>query len=238
MLVFLVVALAGCSKDKGEATQTVAPVAETKNPEATEEVKDPEVTPIEQEETKAPEETAKATQEPEEKVSSSEKKKVQAMEPIFDSLIRATIETGSKYAPRDNEYFWYTLYLIGVNYGGNNPLVEKEEFEYRVPRKLMQEYASASFLDYDDLLEFPEEFSVQYSEDYDAYILPLSDKGDDHIEIKKIVKKGKERMVTVVTKEQKEVTGSYQFTIVDNPYASGITDPEFYYTVKDLIKIK
>lgn len=232
MLLLLMAALAGCGKDKAETTPT--PTAETTQvPTETEaadkKTEEPEATQ-EPKITQEPTEAAKETQIPKEDVSNSKKKKIEAMEPVFDSLIRAMNETGSKYAPRDQEYFWSTLYLMGVNYGGNNSLVEKEEFEYKVPRKVMQEYASACFLDYDDLLDFPEECSIQYSEDYDAYILQLSDKGDLEVKVTSIEESKEGYLVTVTA------SGTYQFTIVDNPYASGIADPAFYYTVKDCVK--
>lgn len=244
MVLLLAVTFTGCGTNE-TATSTPTPSIEatekavTKAPEETEVPEETEL-PDEAEapeETEAPDETndSKATKVPEGTVSEDEKRKMDAMEPIYDSLIRAMEESKNGYKPKDQTFFWDTLYLVAVNYGLQHPLVEQDEFETKVPRKVMQEYASACFLDYDDLLEFPEESSIQYSEDFDAYILPLSDRGDTYTEIDNIIKNEEGFVVTVHYKDKKNVIATYEVSMVDNPYASGISNPNFYYTVKDIV---
>jgi hypothetical protein len=155
---------------------------------------------------------------------------VEAMTPVFDALIRAMKETGGAYAPKDEGFFWTTLYLMGVNSGEELGRAElTEDMMIKVPRQAMQEFASACFEDYDDLLPLPEQdSSITYDEGQDAYLLAPSDPGDAVTEILDATEQDGRVTVHVKFSGDEE---AYTFTLVSNPYASGISDPVFLYTV-------
>ena len=158
---------------------------------------------------------------------------VGAMTPVFDALIRAMYETDSAYAPKDETFFWTTLYLMGVNSGEELGRAElTEDTMIKVPRQAMQEFASACFEDYDDLLPLPsDEGSISYDEGQDAYLLAPSDPGDTETEI--LDAEETDGLVTAHVKFSGD-EGIYTFTLVSNPYASGISNPVFMYTVSSV----
>lgn len=163
--------------------------------------------------------------------------KLEAMMPILDSLVRTMgIEGEVAYAPKDPEFFWTTLYLMGVNWGHTHPLVEQQEDgSVRVRRPVMQEFASAAFLEYDDLLEVPAGLaeSVKYLEEWDAYELSPSDIGDTVTRLDGVVGNEDGSVTATVTLYggEGEKLGSIRFSLVANPYAQGISEPTYLYTV-------
>lgn len=161
---------------------------------------------------------------------------VEAMMPILDSLVRTMGSRGTiPYAPRDGEFFWYVLYLIGENWGQTHPLVQRgEDGSVTVPRQVMQEFASAAFLDYDDLLPLPEsmESSVRYDEGLDAYLLAPSDMGSTDTRLDGLSVQGDALVVRVGLYEGEDFLGALEFTLVENPYADGISDPIYLYTIR------
>lgn len=94
--------------------------------------------------------------------------KVEAMVPVFDSIARYLVEEDGIYDAKDSTCFWTVLYLLANNYGATDSLVTAVDGGLRFPKKLMQEYATACFSDYEDLLELPEGFTIEYDENYDA----------------------------------------------------------------------
>lgn len=159
------------------------------------------------------------------------------MAPIIDSVVRAMVEAGIQgeagYAPRDAEFFWSVMYLMGVNWSKDNPLCEMDGDSIRVPRKVMQEYATAAFLDYDDLLPLPDDTAISYDERGDAYIMPMSDMGDTKVSYAD-VSPGKKRILVeaVLLDGEENQLATVNFVLVDNPYADAVTDPTFLLTVK------
>jgi hypothetical protein len=158
---------------------------------------------------------------------------VTAMMPVFDALIRAMKETDSAYEPEDEGFFWTTLYLMGVNSGEELGRAEfTENTMIKVPRQAMQEFASACFEDYNDLLPLSDEDgSISYDEGQDAYLLAPSDPGDAVTEILDATET--DGQVTAHVKFSGD-DGTYTFTLISNPYASGISDPVFMYTVSSV----
>lgn len=179
-----------------------------------------------------------ATQAPEQTGDPQVEANLAAMMPILDSIVR-TMGIGSEtvYNPKDPEFFWSVLYLMGVNWGGAHPLVENDVQNQNVivPRKVMQEFASAAFLDYSDLLDMPESYaqSVTYDEGLDAYALSLSDMGDSYTKLDDytVNPDGSIAAQVGLYVGDGEYYGQITFTLTANPYADGIADPVYLYTV-------
>ncbi len=167
-------------------------------------------------------------------------KKLDAMLPILDSILRTMgVEGEMQYAPRDPEFFWSVLYLMGVNWGTVHPLVQGDGDAILVDRKVMQEFASAAFLDYDDLLEVPESFaaSVRYDEksSVDDYALTPSDmdEAESKMDSALVRADGHIEVVAGLYDLEGQELGAVTFLLSDNPYVSGISDPIFYYSVEN-----
>jgi len=164
---------------------------------------------------------------------------VQDMMPILDSIVRTIgIEGEGQYDPQDEGCFWYVLQQMGVNWGQTHPLYEKEGDTIILPRQVMQEFASAAFYEYDDLLPVPEYLaeSVAYDEGLDAYRLAPSDMGDSYTELESVTRDGDRLNVTVALYVgDGELLGHVDFVLISNPYSDGITDPTYYYSVVDAV---
>lgn len=213
LVVLLVASVCGCTQPVGQNTPT--PPVTTPD---TSQSPQPTVTP--------------SGQEPDDMQA-----RIEAMLPVFDSIMLAKGEREFDFA--DTELAWDTLYLMGVNFGQQHPLVEVDEETgiMKVPQKTMQEFASACFADYTDLPELPKDFSaVTYDEAQEAFILNPSDRGDGFSEILSYHELDGTTQKTYDVKVglfggEHDMYNVYEFTIVDNPNVSGITDPIFYYSV-------
>lgn len=162
--------------------------------------------------------------------------RMEGMMPILDSIVRAMGVGGTvAYAPKDGEFFWNVLYLMGENWGTTHSLVTKEDDTVIVPRKVMQEFASAAFLDYSDLLPVPESMaqSVQYDEGLDAYRLAPSDMGNTSTRLEDVCAGADGAICASVAlyEEPDTLLGTLEFTLADNPYVDGIRDPSYFYSV-------
>ncbi len=159
---------------------------------------------------------------------------VQAMLPVLDSVLRAMVELDCDYQPRDSAYFWAVLSMLAVNWGMDHLLCEIEENELRVPRQVMQEYAAAAFFDYDDLLPVEDGgFSVRYDEGMDAYYLGLGDAGDSYTEIAGVsqLEDGQTQVEVTLKAGDGALLYTMEALLVPNPYADGIADPIYLYSV-------
>lgn len=166
-------------------------------------------------------------------------KDIQDMHAVLDSVIGAMQQSGSAYAPKDESFFWTTLYLMGVHLVDESDCVEMtDDGSLKVIRQTMQEFAAASFEEYDDLLEVPDDLaaSLTYDEGWDAYMLVPSDIGDSHSQVVDVTTQDDTILVTVekVSGEDKE---TYVFTLIENPYLDAIANPLFAYTVRGAEKI-
>ena len=161
----------------------------------------------------------------------------QAMLPIVDALGRCLSENGLDYAPRDPGFFWVALYYAISNYGTGHPLVQQEEWGLQAPYQVVQEYAGALFADYSDLLEIPEMLnsSVWYDDDWGAYGFSAAESSPSTMNVDSWLDSsdGSYQAAVTLTDAWGE-SHSFQLTLVDNPYVSGITSPTFYYTVSDI----
>lgn len=154
------------------------------------------------------------------------------MMPVLDSLTRFMVENETPYNPNDKEVFWTALSYIINNYGTSHPFVESyPDGTIVAKRQVVQEYASAMFYDYNDLLEIPDSLEgfVTYDKDYDAYSFAGSDRSESEVSIVDSTD-NKDGTITVTTSLGGEHVNCI-FTLVSNPYVSGISDPSFYYSV-------
>lgn len=165
------------------------------------------------------------------------------MLPVFDSVIRVM---GESEKPLINEYSmtnanlaWDVLYHLAVNHAHLHPLIEVNDEITRVPHKVMQELATACFSDYDDLVAVPETFeSITINEAYNSFDLQNSDAGASFcriISISPAENAGFAVTVGLFDDENEEMTASYSFVVVENTYASMISDPLFYYTIDSVV---
>ncbi len=124
--------------------------------------------------------------------------------------------------------------MMAVNFE-NEKIEAAENGQLKVPRQVMQEYATACFKDYSDLLDIPEELSdiIQYDESWDAYMVNASDRGESFTEIVDYTAEGDNIQVTTELKDNDTVYGTYTFTLIANPYLDAFAAPVYYYTVTD-----
>ncbi len=160
---------------------------------------------------------------------------IEAMMPILDSIVRTMgIGEDAAYAPNDDAFFWYVLYVMGVNWGATHPLVEQTDECVIVPRQAMQEFASAAFLD-NDLPAVPDGMaqSVQYDEGLDAYRLAYSDRGNTETRMGAldVAADGTVTVNVELYEIPDELLGTIAFTLVANPYVEGLSEPIYLYSV-------
>lgn len=164
--------------------------------------------------------------------------KLEQMLPALDSIARAMGIDGTEgYAPRDAEFFWTVIYLMGQNWGYAHPLYETVEIDGQptvsLPRRAVQEMATAAFFDYDDLPELVDTPAITYDELHDSYVFAPSDMGDTYTEIESSYEPGNGNVVLVLGFYAGEGTrlGGFDFTLAPNPYADGVEEPIYYYSV-------
>lgn len=163
-----------------------------------------------------------------------------AMEKAIDSLMLCSIENDLSYDSRDSFFFWSSLYYGIVNYVDEISLAEEVEEGIRVPRMAVQEFATGLFADYDDLPEIPEELSIIcYDEAWDAYLFLPSDRGliETRLLNASANEDGSIRLAAALyDSENDTLICSYTFTLVMNPYADGIEDPLFPYSISSMTR--
>ncbi len=72
--------------------------------------------------------------------------KLYRMIPVLDSLARNMgVEGEIAYDANDALFFWTQLYLHGVNWSFDNPLVQQSDNQIVIPSSVIQEYAEAAF---------------------------------------------------------------------------------------------
>lgn len=164
--------------------------------------------------------------------------RLEKMTPIFDSIVRAIgIDGAYMYNPQDPTCFWTVLYMMGENYGTTHPLVELQGDTMVVPRKVMQEFATAAFCDYNDLLEIPETLrtKIQYDQSLDAYLLTPSilENTKTAVSYWCLLEDGTVSATVGLYRAEGELPalGEVRFLLKDNPYADGITEPIYRYSV-------
>lgn len=166
-----------------------------------------------------------------------------SLEPVYDSLLRAMRELPQEWAyynPHEAAFFWNTLFFLCVNYGEMDSRNTIEGSEIIVPFAVMEEYAAACFYDFITLLPLPEDnYGITIDEGKGAYILSLSDKGDDYVTPVRYTYSASDQYDVMVAwlargEEYPDMLGSYVFVTAPNAYniAKGIADPMFEYSVR------
>ena len=113
--------------------------------------------------------------------------KLYRMIPVLDSLARNMgIEGEVAYDANDALFFWTQLYLHGVNWSFDNPLVQQSDNQIVIPASVIQEYAEAAFYGMIGMPEIPEGVTeIRYDAATDSYVLEPSDMGETSITIER-----------------------------------------------------
>lgn len=159
-----------------------------------------------------------------------------------DAVIRCMYENNMEYNPRNSEFFWKALsYFVG-SYGINHELAEVEYDKVKLPKNVVQEFATILFYDYDDLLDIPESIGdeVAYDENYGGYIFKINPATLSYATLESVETEEKEYTVIAdfytTGKENVKLSSKWEIKMVDNPYISGIQEPKYIYTIKSITK--
>ncbi len=166
----------------------------------------------------------------------------QDMLPMFDSILLAVSDgVAGAHSAAYTDYFWSVLYYMLANHG--DLLRTTGENNELYIRQSLQECAAAAFGDYSDLpidTLVPEEHGLSYDEGWDAFSLVwMEDRSATETTLTAWNADGADNYTAeaVLTGEDGTVIASGTFTLIANPYADGITDPLFLYTVTDAVTI-
>lgn len=162
---------------------------------------------------------------------------------VMDSLLMCMYENDYAYEPTDPEFFWSALYYTIGNYGylrESSGMVESDGVEgvARVYYRVVQEYATALFEDYDDLMEIPSDMTMVYvnPDDSEQYCFLMGDRGISASRITEWKDNGDgsyQAVIEFYALDDDSVIAVGEYTLIDNPYLDSIPDPIFYYTVRD-----
>ena len=166
---------------------------------------------------------------------------LQTMVEPADAILMAMVESGEAYVPKDPDFFWHALYLFLGMYSENHLLVEVSDASLRVPRKVAQEYATALFYEYDELLPLPESMAdfVTYSEAEDAYYLGRGDRGLSESVITRWAEEGDEAYyleVEMRSTMDDQVIQSAIFLVQKSEYTDGMTNPTYHYQIANVFE--
>jgi len=172
--------------------------------------------------------------------------KIRAMQPLFESVINCinSIEGGwnGRYSAANPQFMWSILYFFATSHAQLNSQVEQSDDAFLVPRGVMQDFASACFADYINLLPIPagDEF-ISYDDSWDRYTVKMSDAGAAVFNIGAInLEANGKYSVTVVMldEEEAEVYGNYMFTLVPNAYSTKYTETLFSFSIENVESIE
>lgn len=165
-----------------------------------------------------------------------------AMTKPVDAVIRCMYENNMEYEPQNPEFFWRAIsYFVG-SYGIKHELAEIEYDKVKLPKNVVQEFATILFYDYDDLLDIPESIGdeVAYDENYGGYIFKINPATLSYATLESVETEEKEYTVIAdfytTGKENVKLSSKWEMKMVDNPYISGIREPKYIYTIKSITK--
>lgn len=166
------------------------------------------------------------------------KGEAEAMMPILDSIVRTMgIGGDTPYDPQDAAFFWSVLYQMGKNWGSAaHPQVKQaEDGTTIVPRRVMEAFAAAAFLDSDGLPPLPQSLaqSLAYDEGQDAYRLAPADIGATETRLEEVFTGPDGSMTARVSLNvgPDELLGMLDFQLAPNPHAEGDGGPLYPYSV-------
>lgn len=165
---------------------------------------------------------------------------IDCMTAPIDALARCMLENNMEYDPKNPDFFWTALYYFTGAYGLDHELVkENDNYQLVVPRKAMQEHATALFADYDDLPELPDIMlgNISYDEAEDAYLVSQGDVGLSEMRLTAFEETEDGFDVTAelwATGPKEELIASFDVTLVKNAYADGIQNPIYLFSVASM----
>ena len=154
---------------------------------------------------------------------------------VMDSYMMCMEENGDTFE-QDKDAYWTLLYYILGNYGTMRDSVKITDSEMKVPREVVEEYASALFADYSELPDISKQQGpmISYDEKEDSYIFGLGDRGCSASKIVSSWDNG-DGTYNVIAKlyglEDDSTICTWVFTLIENEYADTIKDPLFYYSI-------
>ena len=175
-------------------------------------------------------------------------KEQQNMLAIMDSLNMCMVENQCDYTPEDPDFLWKALFYTIGNYPDLRDneesgliTIDNSTGTMIVNYKLVQEYATGITESYSDLPALPEESYVSQGEDTEYYHFPMGDRGLSYGKIASWTENG-DGTHTVETQligaDDESLIAAFEYVLADNPYADGITDPMFLYTVRSVKKLE
>ncbi len=187
--------------------------------------------------------TAASTQIPVEELS----KEQQNMLAVMDSLNMCMVENQCDYTPEDPDFLWKALFYTIGNYPDLRDneesgliTIDNSTGTIIVNYKLVQEYATGITESYSDLPALPEDAFVFQSEDSEYYHFPMGDRGLSYGKIASwtVNEDGTHTVETqLIGADDESLIAAFEYVLVDNPYADGITDPMFLYTIRSVRKL-
>jgi len=166
---------------------------------------------------------------------------MEAMLAPMDAILMCGAETGFEYDSENPEVFWRLMYYNIGNHGSTHPLAKVDRGILELDRKVVQEFATGMFANYSDLPELPEEMegAITYDESIDAYLFSLGDRGLSQAEMVTCMKNADgsyDVTARLYDMEDNSTIVSAVFHLVANPYADGIMNPMFLYTISSVVE--
>lgn len=160
----------------------------------------------------------------------------------MDAILMCGAETGFEYDAKDPEVFWRLMYYNLGNHGSRHQLAKLNEGTLYLDRRAVQEFATGMFVDYSDLPAVPEDFaeSITYDASMDQYQFSLGDRGLSDAEFVKCMQNADgsyDVTARLYDLEDNSTIVSAVFHLVTNPYADGISEPLFLYTIASFEEI-
>lgn len=174
-------------------------------------------------------------------------KEQQNMLPVMDALVMCMEENSYSYDSTNPEFYWSALFYVtnqcGLEREGNGVTSDGVEGIMKVYYRVVQEFATATFADYTDLMDIPDgvEYVKLNPDDNEEYWFNMGDRGNIASKIVswETESDGSQTVVTqIYDSVDDEVIAEYKFVLVDNTYADGVSSPTFIYSVKSAEKIK
>lgn len=161
--------------------------------------------------------------------------KICAMLPALDSVARAIgIEGAVGYAPRDPQFFWTVIYLMGQNLGYQSDTIQTVERDgtqfTSIPTQTICDMATAAFFDYSGLPELVDTSAIKYDAESGCYLLTPSDTGDTYTDIDSYFEQesGNVELILGLYSSKAERIGGFEFTLVKNKNTVG---SQYFYSI-------
>lgn len=158
--------------------------------------------------------------------------RLDAMMPALDSIARAMgVDGEAGYAPRNAQFFWTVMYLMGQNWGHTHPDGAEADWDGETVVSLQEstliDMAEAAFFDFNALPELVDTTAICYDADNAAYLFAPSDMGTTFTRIESYSEQenGNVSLVLGFYVDGGVRCGGFEFTLTpaenadDSPYA-------------------